>query len=223
MTDRELQYLAGAIEDLKKSTRRNDPMLRGLMASPGWISLSLFAAVGLTLYCLPAQILLAAYGGYRWIPPEFKILLWSIIAVVLVGGGVWKTILLINKVGGFQKGKGLQAVLKASFGGLSFHIAVPLLIAIGSLIAFVCVIGYPWYTISFTAILVCFWANFVGTMIGRKDFLGIGWWCLVTGCASLFFVNSAPLIWLFVIYGGMCYIFAGTLIAANLKEKQKQQ
>jgi len=39
--ERTIERLAADIEDLKKSVKRNDPMLRAIVAPPGWTLFSL--------------------------------------------------------------------------------------------------------------------------------------------------------------------------------------
>lgn len=223
MTEHEVEEVAQAMENLKRARTLNDPLIAGFLSHRSWISLSLFGAIGLTLFCLPGQILLAAYGGFRWIPPEYKAILGVLLALVLVCGGAWKAIILICQANSGEKGQNsiaaFASVIRIVFRGKSMHIAIPALAAAATLVLFFCLIGHPWYTVSFIAIMLCFWLNFLGVLISRKDLVGMGWWSLATGLASLFFVESAPLIWLFIIYGGLLYIFAGVTIANRHKNR----
>jgi hypothetical protein len=216
MTEREVEELANAIERLKRARTVGSAAEGGIGPGFGWLSLSLWAAAALTVFCLPAQILLAAYGGFRWIPPEYKALLWTGLALIVVGGGVLEVLRLILN-GGHERPESplapLRGVIKVIFGGTCRHLAIPGLVAALTLAGFYCVIGHPWYAVSFTAVVLAFWLDYLGVILSRRDLIGMGWWCLVTGLASLFFVESAPLIWVFIIYGGLLYIFAGVRMA----------
>ena len=91
MTDSEIDELAKAIADLKRATKRNDPFLRSLFDDKGWLGLGLAGSIGITLFCLPAHFLTAAYGSFAAIPPLLQALLWAVLAAVLVlGGGACK-------------------------------------------------------------------------------------------------------------------------------------
>lgn len=220
MTNREIDELAKAINDLKRATKRNDPFLRSLFDDEGWLGLGLAGSIGITLFCIPAHFLAAAYGSFAAIPPLLQAGLWTVLAAVIVIGGIQKSRLLLRKARGAERAEegetdgpaALTKVMKAVFGGWGFHMAVPLVIGGVGVAAFAFAIGHPWYGVPGLAILVCFWANFMGLVVERREYLVMGWWCLLTGLSGLFFVERAPFIWTFIIYGGVLWCFTGALL-----------
>jgi urea transporter len=84
--------------------------------------------------------------------------------------------------------------------------------------------GHPWLSAPATAILICFWCNSLAASTDRWDYFILGWWSLLSGIAGLFFVEGAPFLWLFIIYGGLCCIFAAeTLVASILKRRRANE
>jgi len=220
MTDNEIDELAKAIADLKRATKRNDPFLRSLFDDKGWLGLGLAGSIGITLFCLPAHFLTAAYGSFAAIPALLQALLWAVLGGVLVIGGVQKSRLLLRKARARDEDDerrtegpaALTRVMKAVFGGWGFHMAVPLVIGGIGVAGFAFTAGHPWYGIPGLAILLCFWANFMGLVVEHREYLVMGWWCLLTGLAGLFFIEKAPFIWTFIIYGGVLWCFTGVLL-----------
>jgi hypothetical protein len=219
MTDQELRNLAATVEDLKKAVSKNSPELRAMLRPRGWMPLTLIAGIGVGLFCLPAQVLVVAYGSFGAIPAAFRTALWCVLVLVLVLSGVWKMVLLTRKIADEKIENAFLAVLRSFFAGQSFHIGVPFTLSILVLSAFAVWSGHPWYVVPAVAIPTCFWANFVATLAGSPAFKAAGWWSLVTGLASLFFIEKAPFIWLFVILGGLMLVFAGALLVTERRER----
>ena len=219
MTDRELQELAASVEELKKAVTKNNPLLRGIMKDRGWVPLTVLAGIGMTLFCLPAQVLVVAYGSFEAIPAYYRAALWCILALVLVLSGVWKVVLLARRANEMDRSAGIAAALTVFFRGPSLHIGIPYILTIGTLGAFAVFSGHPWYVVPAIAVPTCFWANFMATLIDRPAFKASGWWCLITGLSSVFFIEQAPFIWLFIVFGGLCFLFAGAMIVEMRREK----
>jgi hypothetical protein len=221
MTDKELDELARSVEDLKRAVKKNDPFLRIILSSKGWGALAFFASAFVTLFTLPAHFLSKRYGDFASIPPLFRAALWVALAIFIVAGSIWKVILLKRRAKEAQEGAGIISVLNALFGGLSFHMALPFIVATGVAIAFTFAAGHPWLSAPAIAILICFWVNSLASTTDRRDYFLLGWWSLLSGSAGLFFIERAPFLWLFIIYGGLCYLFAAeTLIASTLERRR---
>lgn len=219
MTEQELKDLASTIGDLKKAVRKNDPLLRAMMSSQGWIPFTLVAGLGIALFCLPAQILVAAYGGFSAIPEVYRTCLWAFLALIVVLASAGKMALLSRKAARVEEEAGLGDILKVFFAGANFHIGVPYVLILAAGSAFAIHVGHPWYIAPVIAIPTCFWSNFMAGLVDSPIFKAAGWWCLLTGLASLFFIEAAPFIWLFVIFGGLCLVFAGAMILVARQER----
>jgi hypothetical protein len=221
MTDQELEELARSVEDLKRAVKKNDPFLRSILASRGWGALAIFASACVTLFTLPAHFLSQRYGGFASIPPLLRAALWAVLAVFLIPGSIWKAVLLRRRAGEAEQGAGLLSILSALFGGLSFHMALPFFVATAVALGFGFFAGHPWLSAPAIAILVCFWINSLASATDRRDYLLLGWWSLLSGSAGLFFVERAPFVWLFIIYGGLCYLFTAETMLASILEGRR--
>lgn len=216
MTDRELEELARSVGELKRAVKRNNPFLRSILASRGWGPLALFASLSISLFTLPAHFLSLRYGSFSSIPPLEKALLWLALGLFLVAGTIWKVLLLRRRAA--EAGGGFVSIVAALFGGQGLHSILPLIIGAAAEIAFAFSVGHPWLSAPATAILASFWSNAMAATTDRRDYLLLGWWCLLSGSIGLFLVERAPFLWLFLIYGGLCYLFAAeTLVAWLLK------
>ena len=221
MTEEELQKLFASVEELKRAVSRNNPELRAIMSPQGWVPMSLIAGVGIGLFCLPAQVLAAAYGSFESVPAPYRAALWCVFALVIVLSAVWKLILFARKSREASPGESHSAALSAFMTGRNAHIIVPYLIVIMAAPVFLVWKGHPWYIASVVAIATCFWSNHVSTQVDRPEYTAAGWWCLVTGLASLFVIEKSPFLWLFVIYGGLCFVFAGMLMLSWRRDGQR--
>lgn len=221
MTEQELKDLASTIGDLKRAVRKTDPLLRAIMSSQGWVPFTLLAGLGIALFCLPAQILVAAYGDFASIPAVYRTSLWAFLALLFVLSSAGKLALLSRKAARAEKEAGLMSILKVFFAGTNFHIGVPYLLILAAGSAFAVHVGHPWYIAPVIAIPTCFWSNFMAGLMDSPIFKAAGWWCLLTGLASLFFIEAAPFIWLFVIFGGLCLVFSGAMILVARQERKE--
>jgi len=221
MTDQELDELARSVEDLKRAVKKNDPFLRNILASRGWGALAFFASACITLFTLPAHFLSERYGSFDSIPPLYRAGLWLILAIFLIPGSIWKVILLRRRAREAEEGAGILSILNALFGGLSFHMALPFFVATVVTLAFAFTIGHAWISAPAIAILVCFWTNSLASTTDRRGYFLLGWWSLLSGAAGLFFVERAPFLWLFIIYGGLCYLFTAETIVASILERRR--
>ncbi len=213
MTESELDRISRDIEDLKKAVKRNDPLLREITAPPGWIFLSLLGGILTTMFALPAHILTGIYGSFGAIPPGLKALLFSILAVFAVGGGIAKMIMIYKKMNMFKMegARGFQELLTSFFGGSLTHTTIPTLALLGVLITFAFIRGEPWMALPFTSLMMGLFLNRIGERSAVRAYYIAGYWSLVTGACSLFLASQAIFLWLFIVFGGLFFAFAAAL------------
>lgn len=213
MDDTSLQQLSDDIEALKKSVRRNDPLLREIAAPPGWTLFSLMAAVSVSAFALPAHILSVQYGSFAAIPAVWKAGLWAVLALFFVLGGSMKAAIMTRRTRAL--GGGLSALAKAFYGGQSAHIVFPLsFLAIASVVAAV-LAARPWLGLPVATALWGVLANHIGVRSGNPAYLVVGYWSIGLSLPAWFFVERSPFLWLFILWGGMFFAFAGALSAVS--------
>lgn len=219
MTEQEIKALAASVEDLKRAVRKNDPLLRAMMSYEGWMPFTFVAGLGIGLFCLPAQVLISAYGSFEAVPAVYRTILWCVLALLFVLSATGKFVLLARNASDVRTKAGIRVILAAFFTGGNFHVGMPYLLTLIVGSVFAISLGHPWYIISVIAIPTCFWSNFIASQVDSPVFKAAGWWCLITGLASLFFIEAAPFIWIFVIFGGLCLVFSLSMILVARRER----
>ena len=88
------------------------------------------------------------------------------------------------------------------------HVTMPLTLGMVAGIAYAFYAGRPWLALPVSSFLFGVMANVIAGKGGLRPYYVIGYWGILLGLASLLFVERAPFLWLFVIYGGMFFAFA---------------
>jgi len=227
MDDDTLRRLSADIEELKRAVKRNDPMLHEVAAPPGWIAFSLVAAICITMFALPAHWLVIHYGSFSQIPTGYQIALFSVLGLFLVMGGAFKVRLLLGRIVELDGTAGFLRVIDSFFGNRMAHETIPLGLGMlaGSVYAFY--VGHPWFALSITSFVVGVMSNRIALRANLRSYYVIGYWGVIAGLVAMPFVERAPFLWLFIIYGGMFFAFAAAQIveksAASRDEKLHDQ
>jgi|GEM_PF-1150783 len=215
MDDDTLRRLSADIEELKRAVKRNDPMLHEVAAPPGWIAFSLIAAIFITIFALPAHLLVVKYGTFGQIPMVYQIALFATIGLYMVIGGAFKIRLLLGRMVELDRSAGLLKIVGWLYGGTMAHEAVPLILGMVAGTGYAFYVGHPWFALSITSFVVGVMSNRIALRANLRSYYAIGYWGVIAGLVAMPFVELAPFLWLFIIYGGMFYAFA----AAQIVEK----
>ena len=214
MDQKELETLARDIEDLKRAVKRNTPFVAEVFDLKGWDLFSLAAGVLISVF---------AYGSFDAIPAPWRAGLWSRLANAVVGTGVVKLLIVTRQplAGGNPLGRYLGSFLN----GGAKHIFIPLICLLTALIVGTIQTGLPTLLIPGIAILLGLSCNMLALHYGQPSLFSMGYWGLVTGIASIWWLDTAPFLWIFIIYGGMFFVFAGAIRrrppAASAKKPEK--
>ncbi len=211
MTDSDFERISEDIEYIKKAVKRNDPLLRQMATPPGWISLSLIGGTATTLFALPAHILSKAYGSFAMIPAGFKAVLFSILAILVVVGGIAKMALLSRKLGTTSGMFGFGRIVSSFFGGRSSYTTIPPILVLAVLLVYAAVSGRAWLSLPLSSLLLGLMSNQIGERSGVWSYYLMGYWLLITGSLSLFLAEHAVFLWVFIAYGGVFFAFAASL------------
>ena len=208
MDDRTIDRLSADIEDLKRAVRRNDPMLREVSSPPGWVAFSALAGMNVSLFALPAHLLVSRYGSFDTIPTAAKLCLFALLALFVVGGGTLKVVLMTRRAAQVAGSDGFARLLDSFFGGRMVHVTMPLALGMVAGIAYAFYAGRPWLALPVSSFPFGVMANVIAGKGGLRAYYVIGYWGILLGLASPPFVEGAPFLWLFVIYSGMFFAFA---------------
>lgn len=214
MDKAEIERLLGDIENLRKAIRKNDPLLREVADSRLYALLTLPFGLFILVFFLGTHFLLGGGGSFAALPAAWRIAFWAFLACFFVAGGVAKVVIIGRRARALDAEAGFGSVVKAAYGGALLHVNVPALVAMAVVSAYAACSGHPWLILPATAVFFALVCNVLGALVGQKEYFLTGWYALVSGLASLFFVEEAPFLWVAVVYGGIFLVFgAGSLVS----------
>jgi len=208
MDEETLKRLSDDIEDLKRAVKQNDTLLREVVAPPGWMAFSLLAGLNVTLFALPAHVLVTKYGSFGAIPQVARIALFAALALFIVIGGTFKVVIMMRRAVELDDTAGFLTVFEVFYGGKAAHETIPLTLGMIAGTGYAFYVGHPWFSLSLSAFLFGILANTLATRSGVRSYYIVGYWGILFGLVSIPFVEAAPFLWLFVVYGGMLFAFA---------------
>jgi hypothetical protein len=206
MTEAEFEEMLNDIESIRRAVRRNNPVLRQVLASRGYAAFSLVYGLAIAAVCIPTQLFLDRSGSLAAVPAAWRTLCWIALVLLVPAAGIVKWRIFSRRIEGTD-GSNYLALIKAFYGGAWFHINVPIVFAAAGGSAFAIYAGQAWYALPICSVCFALLFNSIGTVLQRNDYLVAGWFAFVSGLVSLFFVASAPFLWIAIVFGGLCVVF----------------
>lgn len=212
MDKQDLETLIRDVESLRKAVRRNSPLLRAVADTRSFGYLSLPFGVFLVVFALGTHFLLQRHGSFAALPAGWKLLMWVVIGLFTLAAGVAKVVIVGRRARRLDSGAGFLSVVKVMYGGSWAHVNLTPMVAMLGVSAWVVTIGKPWLVMPMTGLFFGLVANGFGTLVGRPEYYATGWYALLSSLAALFFVESAPWLWLAATYGGMFLVFGAVAL-----------
>jgi hypothetical protein len=207
MSSRDIESLVSDIEELRKAVRNNSPFLRALADSRLFAAFALPMGVFIVVFCLGTHFLIGAEGSFEAVPMGWKLAFWIFMGVFTLTAGIGKIIIMKKRAAEVKADATFATVIKAMYGGVWFHVNVPLFVCMFTSVAFPLYVGRPWYILPGTSIFLGVISNALWFLFRRAEYVVMGWYSLAAGIASLFLVESAPWIWASLVYGGAFIVF----------------
>jgi hypothetical protein len=207
MDQSELKTLLADLEELKRAVRRNNPFLREVISSRFFSAISLPLGLLLVAFCAGTQVLVARHGSFSALPIEWKYAAGIFFGLYAVVVGILKWIHLDRKARSIDEGANFLTIIRAVYGGSWLHLNLPAIVCMLFVPVVAILSGHPWYIVPGIAIFFAFPCNGLGLMVQRPEYLVMGWFTLVAGLLSLFFMESMPFAWSGIIWGGAFFIF----------------
>jgi hypothetical protein len=207
MERHEIDKLLQDIQELKHSVRKANPFLRDIFGIRDYAIMSFPLGLVLLADCVAAHILSLRWGSF-WAAPQPwpTIILGSFILFVVVGSAA-KWIAVIRKARQAKRDATFVTVLDAMFGGYWFNFSGPIGLCAIVCSVFVAWAGHPWLIISVLAIFLGPFCVSISKLLDREEYGYTGWYLIVAGLASLFFAESAPYIWMAIVWAGTFFVF----------------
>ncbi len=164
--------------------------------------MSLPYGVIILAYCLGLHFMALSGGSTTTIPGEWETASWIGLAAIVVIGLIGKLVIVNKKVVELDESANLITATKALYeGNWSQIIALALVFMIVASI-FTAAIDHAWYIEPILAIGFAFICGNYGAWLERREILVMGWYMLLAGLASLFFIESAPFLWSAILWAG---------------------
>jgi hypothetical protein len=210
MTNEELEGLRRDIDELRRAVRKANPFLRAIVALRSYALLSIPLGVLVLAFCLISHFLVQSYASLAAVPAAWKTAFWISFSVFLIGAWTLKWLVLGRRAAQVEKGATIITALKAMYGGGWMNLNLPLALCMMVGAAFAIVIGHPWYIASSVAIFLGLVCNSLALALERREYVVTGWYALLSGLASLFFIESAPFLWTAAVWAGIFFVYAAS-------------
>jgi hypothetical protein len=203
----DLDTLLRDVEELRHAVRRNSPFLREVISSRLLAVHVLLFGLAVAAFCLISRVLVGSYGSFAAIPRTWKIGFWAALILLGVSAAVSKQLIIRRRAAEVDRRATWLTVIRAVYGNLWFNLYMPAFLCMGVASIFAVTLGHPWYVMPAFAVFYGFLSNGVGLFIQRTEYFATGRYAFATSLASLFFLESAPLLWTAVVCGGMYIVF----------------
>ncbi len=210
MTNEELEALQRDIDDLKRAVKKADPFLRSVVALRSLAILSIPLGALVLAFCLACHFLVRSYSSLAAVPEGWKQAFWIALALVIAGGSAVKWLLLGKRAAQVERDATVFTAVKALYSGGWLNLNLPITLCIVVVAVFSGLVGHPWYIAAEVAIFMGLVCNSFAVSFGRREYLLTGWYAVLSGLLSIFFIESAPFIWLAVVWSGIFFVYAAS-------------
>jgi hypothetical protein len=189
--DKQIDQLIEDISSIKSCINKNKPVLRQILLPAHFRLLSLILGISIIIFSMFFHYFINRYGSYGLIPGYIRGILFGVIMVdwvflVILKYSNWlKSILEIDYRYTFGR------AMKEFFSFRIIHVYVPLTVLAVFLCVYLSKQNSAYYIIPTISIATGLMYNFLGSIIGVKQYLLAGYWLLVTGLGVLLF-NFIP-------------------------------
>jgi hypothetical protein len=211
MTTEELEALRRDIADLRRAVRKANPFLRAVVQLRSYAILSIPLGILVLVFCLVSHFLVQSYASLAAVPAAWKTAFWIAVTIMLVGGSALKWIVLSRRAAQIEKGATFVTAVKAMYGGGGWmNLNLPITLCMVVVSVYTSLAGHPWLIMSTVAIFLGLICNSFALALERGEYLVTGWYALLSGLASLFFVEAAPFIWTAIVWAGIFFVYAAS-------------
>jgi hypothetical protein len=192
MDEKELTALVEDLRAIKGAVRKHDRVFKEIMLPQYFGPMSLYTGTSITVLFAVFQYLVTRYGGYGLLPKPVVWLLWGIVLLIMVSGGIIKWVSLTTDTRRIKPGIGVAGIYK------EFFIGPVLAVYSGVVVASIIVSlwfgfsGQAFLIIPYLAVLVGLIWNLLGGLTGCREYFGMGFWLILTGSGGFFVAESYP-------------------------------
>ncbi len=211
----DIERLRAEIGEIRRAIRKNDPLLRKIASIRLFAVAAIPLGLALVAFFLALHASASALGAAGIVPEAWRVPLIVFLTLFMVLGGVFKIVLIRKEAGAVSKGAGFGDIVKAAYAGSLLHLNLPAILVFAAVAAFALREGRPWLILPASAIFLGLISNSFGILVARREYFAIGWYCVVTGIAALFAVETAPFFWVATLYGLSFIVFGVAGLVAS--------
>ena len=209
-----IEELERSLTELRSAVKASNPLLRAVASSHLFPALSLFLGAASVVYCLWARAEAmdpAGKGPGLWS--------WIFLAVV-IAAGVFGKVYFTSRLASQHGGRGFYSLMTAIYGGKTASLVAGSAAAMIAGVAFLIHIGHPWYIVPLMAIYAGLASHAMDLLIDLAEYRVLGWFSLLAGIVSLFFVETDPFLWTAIVLAAVFIVFGAVgLVRAVTKRK----
>ena len=213
----DLEALSKTLISLRRAVRANSPLLRSVASSRLYPLFSLMLGLAAVAFCLAARAAERASPG-----TGLGIWSWIFLGFIVLAGGAGK-VFITSKIAARQGGIGFRAVMTAIYGGKAATLLASSLIAVAAVAAFLIAGGHAWYIVPLIALYTSLASHAFDLLLDLAEYRVLGWTGLAAGAASLFAMETDPLLWTAIDTAAIFIVFGIVgLILASAREKRER-
>ena len=209
-----IEELARTLGELRSAVKASNPLLRTVASSRLYPILSLILGTASVIFCLVARAVEHTPSG-----GGLGVWAWVFLALVFVAGAAGKVI-ITARLAIQHGGRGFYSLLTAIYGGKTATLIASSAAAMIAGTIFLISIAHPWYIVPMMAIYTALASHAFDLLIDLSEYRILGWVAMAAGIASLFFIETDPLLWTAIVTTAVFVVFGiAGLIQASARGK----
>ncbi|MFQ3548045.1 MAG: hypothetical protein SNJ56_06875 [Termitinemataceae bacterium] len=188
----DLERLLQDVQAIKAMLHKHDSLIRKILLPKYFGIMSSYLGASIVLIFGAFESMRYIYGSYTLIPLTVKVLLWIFFSFAMISSSIIKLVSL-TRASRELSGPGNWFSLMREFFILPLrHVYIASGISACTVSIFLVLRGLALLIIPIIVLLIGIIWNQIGEFIRSRSYLMVGYWLIVSGGLSLFFVESYP-------------------------------
>ncbi len=203
----QIDRLITDIEAIKAAVKKQNPMMREVLAPQYFRVMALYLSACIFLICGVLQYLLSVYGSYSALPQAVQIISIAFIVFALLSAAVIKLAVIRTRTHEIDGREGLRRFLSAFYTSSIMHVYASVFLAVLAGSVFLGLRDREVFILPLAAIAAGIMIINFTSIVAVSEYYVFGYWLLVSGIASLFLVERFLLPCIMFSFGGSLVAF----------------
>jgi len=188
----DLETLLQDIQAMKSALHRHDRLIRQILLPKYFGLMSAYFGAALLLIFGSFQVLISMYGSYAAIPPMARYVLWALLIFAMISSSIIKLMSFSRASKELSGPNNIFALMREFFILPLRHVYIGS--AIGSILVsvYLAMAGLALLIIPVVVLIIGIIWNQLGEFIKSRSYLIVGYWLILSGGLSFFFVQAYP-------------------------------